>query len=416
MKNIIIGIILVLAVATSAAQERPAPPTSVSCSQDAVTAATKQVEARRAALLALPIGDVMQTDVSPEAQHAITAMKESLGNFVNAYMRCSPPTPDPERIKRELSDAARAFKLPVGSMSEEEAPPDLGKYGFQLWFDVQAAQQNRLISIAATFDIECADDTVLFIFSPDGNSWKEVVRWQNKPYTSVKDAFWSFDSRISPPDESGNWYVATKHIAPWCNSIWSNIGYEILRPRAGDVNPKVLLSGSDSMWWGSEDYGTLNVTTKEFDVRFHSTSIDGGIHNRVWIRHFTISGDTVTRIQPVAVSPRDFVDEWLVSPWKTAIDWSSTSASEQLKQAHESISQRMKSPDRLLEFNSVYRCSEARSRYQIELDEDTGPKFDISHPFYFQVVGNASYTMTEVSDMPDPKCGGDNLHEDMSTE
>jgi hypothetical protein len=50
-----------------------------------------------------------------------------------------------ERIQRELSESAHAFVLPSGSMREEDTPPDLGKYGFELWFDVQSAHQNRLV-------------------------------------------------------------------------------------------------------------------------------------------------------------------------------------------------------------------------------------------------------------------------------
>ncbi len=357
----------------------------------------------------------MQTDVSPEGQHAISAMKESRGNFVNAYMRCAPVNPDIERIKRELLESAHAFRLPSGHVSKEEIPPDFGKYGFELWFDVQAAQENRLLSITAAFDIECGADAVLFIFSSDGGSWHEVLRWQSKPYSSIKDAFWSFDSRISPADNLGRWYVVTKHIAPWCSSTWSGIGYEALRPQPGSVNPKVLLSGDDFMWWGNEDFGSLSVNAKDFDVRFHSASIHGGVHNRVWIRHFAISGDTVTRVQPIAVSPRDFVDEWLISPWKSAVGWSSKTASEQLRQEHEGLSRANKSTDLLLSFGTIYGCSDAQNHYQVEMVEETGPKFDIDHSIYFHVIGNNPYNMAGVSRTPDPRCSGRDLLDDMST-
>lgn len=177
MRNAIIGIVLLLVATTGVAQEKAAGPSTNSCSEVDFSAAAGEVQSRRAALLALPIGGGIQTDVSPEGQHAISAMKESLGKFVNAYMRCAPLNADTERIKRELSESAHAFRLPSGPMSEEETPPDLGKYGYELWFDVQAAQENRLMSITATFDIECGADAVLFIFSSDGGSWHEVFRW-----------------------------------------------------------------------------------------------------------------------------------------------------------------------------------------------------------------------------------------------
>jgi hypothetical protein len=73
-------------------------------------------------------------------------MKESLGNFVDAYMRCAPLNADTGRIKRELSESAHAFRLPSGTMTKEETPPDLGKYGFELWFDGAGADTGFWVS------------------------------------------------------------------------------------------------------------------------------------------------------------------------------------------------------------------------------------------------------------------------------
>jgi hypothetical protein len=85
-----IGLLLVTVTASSAAQEKASTPSTPSCSEADFGTAAKLVQTSRAALLALPIGDGMQTEVSPKGQHAISAMKESLGNFVDAYMRCTP--------------------------------------------------------------------------------------------------------------------------------------------------------------------------------------------------------------------------------------------------------------------------------------------------------------------------------------
>ena len=178
---------------------------------------------------------------------------------------------------------------------------------------------------------------------------------------------------------------------------------------------RYLLSNSDSIWWGNDDYGEVKVEKSQFDLRFHSASIDPGVHNRVFIHHYAVSGDTVRRIQPVAVSPRDFVDEWLNSPWKTAAGWSSVADSETLRQAQRDFSRRNKSNTPLYEFNSVYKCSDAPTRYQVELVEATGKEFNTERPFYYQVIGDGVYTMTRVSRTPDPRCTGENLLEDMAT-
>lgn len=125
-------------------------------------------------------------------------------------------------------------------------------------------------------------------------------------------------------------------------------------------------------------------------------------------------GDTVRRTQLVAVSPRDFVDEWIVSPWEEASRWSEKSSLTHLQQAHKMMSPNKKGTNALLEYDSIYRCSDGK-RYQVGLGEMSGPKFDNKKSVYFFVKGDEPFTMVGVSEVPDPKCGGANLLEKMAT-
>ena len=87
------------------------------------------------------------------------------------------------------------------------------------------------------------------------------------------------------------------------------------------------MAHSDSIWWGNDDTGSLMVGRKNFDLRFHSNSIDSGVHNRVWNRRFAVTGEIVKCVQPVAIFPRDFVDEWIISSWQDASAWSLSTVS-----------------------------------------------------------------------------------------
>ena len=120
-------------------------------------------------------------------------------------------------------------------------------------------------------------------------------------------------------------------------------------------------------------------------------------------------GDAVRRTQPVAVSPRDFVDEWIVSPWQEASQWSSKPDLEVLRNSHAVWSRRDRSENKLLEYYSMRRCSDVQDHYQVEIGEETGPKFQTSRSFYFQVLGSEAYTMLRVSKKPDASCSGPNL-------
>lgn len=412
MKSAIIPLI-VLAVVPTAAHASPLAPNANDCSQEAVATTAAQVESARKDLLKLPIGDGLETDVSQAAQEEIKSLKDALGGFIDAYMGCVSAQPVPAQIEKDLSKRVHAFRLPPGPMSKDQIPPDFGKYGFELWFGAKTTSEQRLVAVTAGFSIECGSDTMLLIFAPDGDSWKEVLRWQSEPYKTVAAAFEAFDYGISPPDESGHWYVVAHNIMAWCSSTWSSIRYAVLRPTSDPLKPAVLMSRSDGMWWGNEDFGSLVVWRNDFDLRFHSNSIDSGVHNRVWIRHYTITDDMVKRVQPVAVSPRDFVDEWIISSWRDASAWSSPRSLDQLRQMHGTL-------HRLnhhfgFEFDSVQKCSGTPSTVQVEVVQikDGG---DSGDTFFFRVVGDGPFQMKAVSCSPDSKCSGANILDTIATQ
>ncbi len=322
-----------LLLASSSKAQGEGSPLSV-CSQTAVDRTAAQLDLVRKGLLQLPIGDGLQTDVSPVARRRIAAMKTALADFIGAYVHCVPAQPDADKISNDLSALGHAYEMPPGVTSIEKIPPDFGKYGFELSFKTRVFKNPPLLGISAEFSIECGSDTLLLLFAPSGGSLKEVLQWQKKPYLTVAGGTMAFGYGVSPADDDGHWFLVTHDIAPWCSSTWSGIRYSVQRPAASPVRPKTLFSADDFMWWGNEDYGSLTIEKNAFDLRFHSASIDVGVHNRVFIRHFSVIGDTVRRTQPVAASPRDFVDEWIVSPWKEAAQWSANSTLATLRDSH----------------------------------------------------------------------------------
>jgi hypothetical protein len=351
-------------------------PLAGACSQPAIQQAAANLIAIQKTLLATPLGEEMDPSVPPVTRQSILKLKDSIAHLADAYMNCQPQDPDPQRITQDLTAL-----IPPN-------PSDENKFGSGLTF--QATTTGRLISITAQFGIKYGDDTMLLIFSRRENAWSEVLRWQAPLYKDVSGAFWSFQHKISPPDASGNWFVITSRVMPWCSSTWSSIEYTILRP-----GPKVLLKRSESMWWGGEDFGTLAATQNTADIRYHGSSIDPAVHNRLFIRHYEISGDSIKRVEPIAESPRDFVDEWIVSPWSEAPHWSAPG----LESLH---AQAKKNAD---EFTSIQKCSDQPDTVQIAL---TDYKTEETH-FYFRVTGRAEFKMMKVRTTPDPNCNGPNL-------
>ena len=221
-------------------------PLPAACSQQSIAQAAKALRDVQRGLLTIQQKE-LDTRVPPDARQGILKMKDAIAQMADAYMACR-TEPDPNQMKRDLSALAPA----VGD-----------GYGSGLSFEVEVTPDVRhLVSITATFGIPCGSDAMLLIYAPRENAWREVLRWQSPAYDDVSGAFWSFQHRISPGDP---WFVVTSRVMPWCSSTWSMIDYGILRPGSPT---KALLTRSESMWWGGDDFGTLAVTQDTVDIRY----------------------------------------------------------------------------------------------------------------------------------------------------
>jgi hypothetical protein len=165
------------------------------CSKTEIASAAVETSHARKALIALPIGDGSETDVSKTAQRAISQMKSRLAEFVGAYMRCSPPTRSAAAIGRDLSRLVHAYRprLTPSVRPSSDVPADVGRYGSELRIKAQqwGGGPQALVGITAEFSTECGVDAALFVFRPDSEGWTEALRWTSKPYKIVGGAFGS---------------------------------------------------------------------------------------------------------------------------------------------------------------------------------------------------------------------------------
>jgi hypothetical protein len=374
------------------------------CSQTAIQQAASSVRGAHSALMSFHLSHDVPNwgDIPPGGAEAISKLKNAFGELADTYMRCAAAgQPDPNKIQQDLS---RLAGVPASGRNNPAEAEDV--YGTNLQFHVKTGGGRRVIGITPIFNIQCATDAMLMVFAYHSGIWSEVLRWEAKPYEKISGAFSSFQYKISPMREDGSWYVVDTRVPGWCSSTWSVIDYEMLRAGEAPDRPRILLAKSESMWWGSEDFGHIKVNPTDFEVRYHSNSIDAGVHNRVFIRHYRIDGDSLTRIPPVAMSPRDFVDEWIVSDWSDAQKWSLPSQIVQLKAMHS----KLYAPHSFsFDFDSARRCHDAADDVQIGLCPNE------KETFYFRVRGRSDFQIISVRDSPDPACQGKNLLDTMET-
>ena len=359
------------------------------CSKPDIAQAAAGVIAARQSLQAFRLSPPHELapdpSIPPGAQTAIVTIKARLADLVAAYMRCAAPDIDPKTARREL-----------GALVHASMPKDVERYGDTLDVLVAQPDSHRMI-LNAGFNVKCANDDVTQVFALENGLWRERLRLAGGRYKDTAGATDGLEVKLSVADNDGRWFAVTKSVVPWCSSTWSGIKYSVLRPTDDPAKPRVLLNKDDFIWWGSDDFGRLQVGVHDFELRFHAESIDIGLFSREWVRHFSVEGDTVRRIPPFAKNAREFVEEWIQSPWSEAQAWTASGAN--LKAVHDRLHAKPNG-----EFQSVRRCGAVMTQIEIVNEElDTRTVFEVS--------GTENFTMTRVSATPDLKCSGKNLYD-----
>ena len=144
------------------------------------------------------------------------------------------------------------------------------------------------------------------------------------------------------------------------------------------------------------------MSRDEILVEFHLASLDGGLQNRAAVRHYRINGEKVKRIDPLALSPRDFVEESMTSDWKEVALWSEDQARVAMRAIHQ------KQAKKYAEF--VYptmHCPSTPDLWQVGLDFN--PHFNTPpspETIYFLVRWRPPFrfSMVNVSNHPWPGC------------
>ena len=371
----------------STAQSGHSLPPGCSQQESVVQAANRAVEAEKLVLTLHYDGEAeVRATREREAYFSkatTAAMKARLEEMIATYMHCASVGAEPQQIESELSS-----------------------FSNMLTFNVRRGPAgSHLIGINGGYHFGRGIDVVFAVFSSAEASWKEVFVWSSKPLDIAGGAYTAFDFVISSPSASGQWLVGAKAICPSfvCRGSWIN--YWLMVPITSNANEPdpTVFSAADRIWLGGGDYGSISMDKDKFDVRFHGASIDPGIHDRLWVKDFNL-GNGFPRTQPVALSPRDFVDEWISSN-QLPLNISSLRKDSGLREARENS---RRGP---VKYESAVKCADQPDHYQIALR-----KGDDGSLIYFQVIGDASnYWMKSAGESPEEECSGPDILESMAT-
>jgi len=193
--------------------------------------------------------------------------------------------------------------------------------------------------------------------------------------------------------------ILTLGTMPWCSSNWRDVYYRLWRTKSTYSEPKLLLDQSEHAYLVIDPPIQGSVTPDDVLIEYAVASIDGGVHNRRKIRRYVIDGDKVRRSDPVALSPRDFVEEWRSSNWIDSSRWTQPAAQGALLNWH----RRSLGPWEFMD--PTIHCERRPDLWQVGVDISAYEKLP-AMKLYFLVRWRPPYhfTMVDIGDHPWEGC------------
>ena len=238
--------------------------------------------------------------------------------------------------------------------------------------------------------IPCGEDQSVYLYEWRANRWNRRFALEAEDGSLAKyGPENSVELQISQADAGGARIILATAYPPACMSVWHTLYIRLFQISGGQ---KLLLERKPTANQGEEYSARLEPNGAL--IKFAGFSIDSLYLIRNYVLHYNFEHGGVKRIDPIALSPRDFVEEWLTNPWTEISPWSEP----QLAEFHNKLHKSYVSGS----YDAVRRCSQPGTwQISVELENMTS---------YFSLIdrGDNRYRMLGISEKPRPDCSGRN--------
>ena len=200
----------------------------------------------------------------------------------------------------------------------------------QIRFDTRTGYDPGILVVSTQLWVPCGSndpDTAIYVFEGRAREWKLVLATDADFDSAGEHLESGLQYKLSPQDANGSWYLAIAQAPPACGPTPAPVSlrYTILRPGRSPEEPRILLDRREPLNQKFQPPFRLEVEDDWFAVtKGKERKLDG--EPGISIDRYQVISDEITRMQPLALTPEDFLDEWVQLEWSIAAHWSSQSA------------------------------------------------------------------------------------------
>jgi hypothetical protein len=240
--------------------------------------------------------------------------------------------------------------------------------------------------------IWCGYDDSAYIYQWSNSSWRRVWEVEQNTYTAKRYVPQSLAAiHISDPGPQGRRLILTLGAKPGCSAAFLPVYYRVFEWTAPQP-PRLLLDRAEMASQADIPPIKGGVTASEARLEFTAGGTGYGFGHQA-TRHFELRGGRLRQTEPLAPTPRDFVEEWLSAKWPEAAKRAESPALEPWHRKFHREDGQGDFPE------PTQQCSP--ELFQVPLKQHDDPATT-----YYLVRSKqpGHFTISEVSDHPSPTC------------
>jgi hypothetical protein len=318
----------------------------------------------------------------------ITVAKHQLRDWIEARLASFPRNGDPAALTATLHQGLSEAKL----FCDKDSDCFPTAFGFLDEIQIERQDDFLIAETAVGVGIRCGYDYSAYIYQSNDGQWQRI--WEDEQNDYSTNAYFPqtlHAVEISAPGPDGNRLILTLGTQAGCLTF-KDVYYRVWRLGT----PNALLDKRELLYDEGDPPVTGKIQPRDLRIEFSAGGGGYGYPHKA-VRHFEIQGTTVKQVDPIAPTPRDFVDEWLAAPWKESAALAESTALEQWHRKLHRDDDEGDFPD------DPINCSNDAELWQIGTHLQEQPK----HYFLVRWHRPDRFTMVAIGDQPLPACKQD---------
>jgi hypothetical protein len=276
--------------------------------------------------------------------------------------------------------------------------------------EVRLSRKGPLLQAMTQVGVQCGFDETAYLYRWSGAKWQRVWESTEQPRGGKYEPQVIDTVSVGEAQKDGPRLVSALAHFPGCKAAWQPVYYRLWAMDGGLPAPQMLVDerGVAPVPQRGPAIQARLTGDDDFLVEYQMESIDADVPSRTKVAHYRVAkGEDdklkAEKIMPYAQTPRDFVEEWVTSPWEVATVMTADTAQGPAQEQHKNLHREKVRADFT---GPTTHCDDASyGEWQVHVTFHNNPAKDGEERyFHMRWAPPTLFELLAISDQPNPKC------------